>query len=149
MPMGACPDASTLTIELGTRQSAESIAGDARLHVISLDPIASDQKPTPIECFLLAGYLGFQVLAALADVPAERAEYARRSSRIEYGVQELLAKLRRPDGFTFVGMGQVGQAFPHSSGSGFEVTSARALSRSSTMTSSSRKMGAPRSCLSR
>lgn len=108
---GACPDASALTIELGTRQSAASIAGDARLHSISLDPIAGGEKPTPIECFLLAGYLGFQVLAALAEVPAERAEYAQRSLRIEYGAQELLTKLRRPDGFTFVGMGQVGQAF--------------------------------------
>jgi hypothetical protein len=60
---------------------------------------------------LLAGYVGFQVLATLAEVPAGRAEFAKRTLVVEYDALALEAKLRQPEGFMFIGMGQVGQAF--------------------------------------
>jgi hypothetical protein len=108
---GPCADSTALSIELGSRRDAIAIAGDARRYVVSLDPLATGEKPSPIECFLLAGYLGFQVLAALAEIPADRADFAKRSLKVEYDYQVLEAKLRQPAGFTFIGMGQVGQAF--------------------------------------
>lgn len=108
---GQCIDSTAISIELGSRQDAAAIAGDAMRNIISLDPLAAGDKPTAIECFALAGYLGFQVLARLAEVPADRADFAQRSLNIDYDLSTLEMKLRRPDGFTFVGMGQVGQAF--------------------------------------
>jgi hypothetical protein len=108
---GPCVDPAALSIELGSRRDAVAIAGDARCNTVSLDPLATGEKPTPIECFILAGYLGFQVLATLAEIPADRAGFAQRFLSVEYDVKAMETKLRQPEGFTFVGIGQVGQAF--------------------------------------
>lgn len=108
---GPCKDSATLPIELGLRQDAATIAGDAKRSTVSLDPLKVGDKPTAIECFILAGYLGFQVLATLAEVPADRADFAQRALSVVYDIPALEKKLRQPDGFTFIGMGQVGQAF--------------------------------------
>lgn len=108
---GPCIDSTAISVELGSRQDAATIAGDVKRNTISLDPLTAGDKPTVIECFILGGYLGFQVLATLAEVPADRADFAQRSLSIDYDLPALETKLRQPDGFTFVGMGQVGQAF--------------------------------------
>lgn len=108
---GQLMDPAALVVELGTRSDPVCIAGDACKHVVSLDPLPIGEKPTPIECFALAGYLGYQVLAKLAKIPVERIAFTRRSVRLDYDDQILDAKLMQPGGFMFVGMGQVGQAF--------------------------------------
>src|SRR5262245_56927458 len=74
----ACANSHAFTIDLGVRRHSPEIVGDARLNTVGLIPGLEGGKPTAIECFLLAGYLGFNALATLAGIPPTRVEYARQ-----------------------------------------------------------------------
>jgi hypothetical protein len=110
------PESVALSILIGTSVSAggkPALIGDARQGQIAVGNLLSERSspPLPIECFLLAGYLGFSVLATLADIPAHRIELA--SSQLVVGYNAALLKQRIADmrGYTCVGLGQLGQAF--------------------------------------
>jgi hypothetical protein len=89
------------------------LIGDARLGQISVDRTlgASLARPSPIECFALAGYLGFATIAKLVGVPPYRYELADQVLKFEYDHGRLSAYLERVRGFTCLGLGQLGQAF--------------------------------------
>jgi hypothetical protein len=108
------PDA--LSIPIGLREVADSqekLIGDARQGWIAIGETLPGtlSKPSAIECFLLAGYLGFSVLARLVGIEENRAEYVRPRLRVEHDPRLLQRRIAENPGYTCIGLGQLGQAF--------------------------------------
>jgi hypothetical protein len=89
------------------------IVGDARARLISVGslPDHDAEAPTPLECFVLAGLLGFTAIARLVGIPENREEYARPELHLPFDGERLMSTIAKLDGFTCVGLGQVGQAY--------------------------------------
>lgn len=71
----------------------------------------SADPPTPIECFVLAGLLGFTAIARFVGIPEHRQEYARSELPLSFDRGRLMRAMTELDGFTCVGLGQIGQAY--------------------------------------
>lgn len=105
-----------ISIRLGDStisQAVNIIYGDARLKKISVDEVLSDSHavPSPIECFLLAGYLGFYALAKITGIPEYRLDLADKILALNYDYQLLKNKIKKTQGYTCIGLGQLGQAY--------------------------------------
>lgn len=108
------PDA--LSIYIGLQEvtdSQDKLIGDARQGWIAISETlpGTMSNPSAIECFLLAGYLGFSVLARLVGIEENRAEYARSRMRVEHNSRLLQQRIAANPGYTCIGLGQLGQAF--------------------------------------
>jgi len=104
-------DPSMLTVCIGISDgSTGAIYGDARLNKIALHPLEGT-PPTAIECFAIAGYLGYYALARALAIPPNRDWAACRTLDIDYSPDDLTRRIQTADGYTSIGLGQVGQAF--------------------------------------
>jgi hypothetical protein len=108
--LGPCEDVDAISIGLGNVPSKVPLQGDARLHRIGITPL-DGARPSPIECFAIAGYLGYSAIALALDIPSNREWAGTSSIEIAYSQDDLTSALRAADGFTLIGLGQVGQAF--------------------------------------
>jgi hypothetical protein len=90
-----------------------NIIGDAHRGTVTVGTTDEDglETPTPIECFILAGYLGFAAIAHVVGIPEHRVEYARPTLTIRYDAAALAHRLRELAGVTSIGLGQLGQAY--------------------------------------
>lgn len=103
-----------LSVTLGTpaERRVPNIFGDARRGVIAVQNVLEDgDGPLAIECFLLSGYLGFAVLAALVGIPDHRREYARSRLYLRYDASRVFDRFASGQSFTCLGLGQLGQAY--------------------------------------
>jgi hypothetical protein len=101
-----------ITIYLGCPPSSQHLAlcGDARRGIVSYGSVLGSSEPaTPLDCFALAGYLGFAALAVAAGIPAHRQEFAVPRISLPFEGPEL-PSLRQP-GLEFIGLGHLGQAY--------------------------------------
>lgn len=110
----ATPHAVALRIGIGVEvaaNGARTLIADARAGRIALSNLLEAlPAASPVECFALAGYLGFWALATLAQIPGHREEFARSTLEILTDASVLNRALEASPGFTFIGQGQVGQA---------------------------------------
>lgn len=105
-----------LSIGIGLASASNGIPtliGDARQGAVAVGEllIGLMENPSPIECFLLAGYLGFAALAAMVGIPEYRVELAHRQLTVGYDVALLKQRIADIPGYTCVGLGQLGQAY--------------------------------------
>jgi len=106
-----------LSIVLGNAKGeslcSTRIVGDARRNALAIGITFSDPTPlpTPLECFALAGYLGFAAVAHFTNIPPYRADYARPVLDIPYDPPLLARRLRDLGELTSLGIGQLGQAY--------------------------------------
>lgn len=105
-----------ISIRLGDStisQTENIINADARFQKISIDEILQETEalPTTIECFLLAGYLGFYTLAKITGIPEYRSEHSTKVLTLNYDYQLLKNKINKTQGYTCIGLGQLGQAY--------------------------------------
>lgn len=104
-----------LSIGIGITKvrTKQALIGDARSGVIAVGKLLPDgkQHPSPIECFMVAGYLGFAALATLVQIPEYRTEFARPNLIISCDPSLLKQRIAETSGFTCIGLGQLGQAF--------------------------------------
>jgi hypothetical protein len=110
------PQPVALSIMIGSSTAADgkpTLIGDARQGLIAVGEVLPEimERPFPIECFLLAGYLGFAALATMVGAPEHRIEYARRRLVVGYNAELLKQRIAETQGYTCVGLGQLGQAF--------------------------------------
>lgn len=110
------PQPVCLSIAIGVDPlglSGSTLCGDARRGHISVGTILPDtnEPPSAIECFLVAGYLGFAVLARLAGIPPHHEQFTMRALEIPCDHAALYKILAEVEGFTCVGLGQLGQVF--------------------------------------
>ncbi len=102
-----------LSISLGVQAGlTPSLVGDACDGAIAIGRVfeARPKPPTAIECFALAGFLGFAVIARFTGIPEYRADFTTSTLKLDYDSRMLAKALKELDGFTCIGMGQVGQA---------------------------------------
>lgn len=91
---------------------ASGLYGDARRGGIAVGGTLPDLgNPLAIECFLVAGYLGFSVLAKLVGVPEYRHEYRTSRLSVNYDASILRRNLGTNRSYCCMGLGQLGQAF--------------------------------------
>ncbi len=108
------PDA--LSICIGPQEVTDfqdKLIGDARQGwtAISETLPGTLSNPSAIECFLLAGYLGFSVLARLVGIEENRTEFTHSRLRVEYDPLLLRRNIAENYGYVCIGLGQLGQAF--------------------------------------
>lgn len=109
---GSSDDPSAVSVGLGFAEDDTpfDVVGDARLNRIGLHALHGP-NPTAIECFALAGYVGYRVLAIALGVPPNRDWAVHPTLAVAYQSDLLDWELAASDGYTSVGVGQVGQAF--------------------------------------
>jgi hypothetical protein len=101
-----------ITIYLGCLPTSQhlGLCGDARRGTVSYGSILdSPESATPLDCFALAGYLGFAALAAAAGIPPYRLTFA--TPRISLPSQGPQLPNLPQDGLEFIGLGHLGQAY--------------------------------------
>jgi hypothetical protein len=87
-----------------------ALHGDARGGEISYGSLlSSSERATAVDCFALAGYLGFGALALAAGIPAYREEFAVPRITLQRGAREFGSLPE--DGLQFIGLGHLGQAY--------------------------------------
>lgn len=110
------PQAVRVSIQFGvhapTRAPLQVVfdAGTALLTFGALVPRDAG-RPSPIECFAVAGYAGFAALALLVGLPSHRVSYAGQSVQVPAHVRRAAEFVRHCPGFSVVGLGQLGQAY--------------------------------------
>src|SRR6266508_825415 len=98
--LGRVPDSNDST----------ALWGDSRGARISYQSLLEgNARADPISCFALAGYLGFAALATTVRIPAFRKDLAVCQLDLFFGYAEPWAFPK--DGLTFIGLGQLGQAY--------------------------------------
>jgi len=109
---GATPSDFKIAVATETAgHPANTVVADAAAGRIAVGGLLSPaSEPSPVECFALAGYLGFRALAALAGIPSYREDFASGILEIPVDAVALAESLRASPGYTCVGLGQVGQA---------------------------------------
>lgn len=107
------PHAVALSIGLGAGPPTSSdLVADARRTVIAVGETFKEhlETPTAIECFVLAGFLGFAAIAHFTGIPEHRIDFATSTFNLSYDPHRLARACEALEGFTTVGVGQVGQA---------------------------------------
>jgi hypothetical protein len=107
------PQPAALSILLGLENNlGDALVGDARRGTISVGCTFGhvEDAPSAIECFVLAGFLGFAVIARFTGIPGHREDFTRHTLEVTYDPRRLNDALAQIEGFTCVGVGQVGQA---------------------------------------
>lgn len=93
-------------------EKSSGLYGDARRGAIAVGgTLPNSVNPLAIECFLVAGYLGFAVLAKLVGVPEYRREYRTSRLTVNYDASLLYRNLIANRSYCCIGLGQLGQAF--------------------------------------
>ena len=106
----------SLSIKLGVcadNAHPNQLVGDARAGAIAIGELLDVDlvSASPIECFVLAGYLGYAALARLVGIPDSGKEYTRPVLRLLCDHDALAHALDQADGLTSIGLGQIGQAY--------------------------------------
>jgi hypothetical protein len=106
----------SLSIHVGlpaVNEDSNKITGDARAGAIASGSVfdVNLAPPTPIECFVLAGFLGYATIAHLVGVPDSGKEYALPTLQLPSDYAHLAKALDETDGYTCIGLGQIGQAY--------------------------------------
>lgn len=107
---------AAISIGLGTPPSTGAeiqIVADARCGRLAIGETLDRSIPaaTAIDGFLLAGYVGYRALALITGIPSFRGDFATAQLRVDHDVGRLVELLRGEEGFSFVGLGQLGQAY--------------------------------------
>ena len=109
------PQPVSLSLHLGTNSDpahSDAITGDAHGGLIGSSILAdTGTPPSPIECFMLAGFLGFAAIARLVGIPDNKKDYTQPRLQLALDSRALARALDAADGYTCIGLGQVGQAF--------------------------------------
>lgn len=89
------------------------VIADARSSRVSVGQLfeTSDDLPSPIEAFALAGLLGFAAIAQLVGIPPYRRDLAAPVLRMHANAANLAQALDESTGFSCLGLGQLGQAY--------------------------------------
>jgi hypothetical protein len=107
------PVEDTLKIGLGgdvESRNSDSVWGDARGSTLSYGTLIPGREHAhPITSFALAGYLGYTALARAVRMPPHKPSLA--SSLIHLPLFEGGEVQGYPEGLTFIGLGQLGQAY--------------------------------------
>lgn len=110
------PQAVPLSLHVGlpaTDAHPNELDGDARAGMVSSGSVlpVNLAPPTPIECFVLAGFLGFAAIARLIGIPDSKKAYTLPALQLPLDRGEFASALAQTNGFTCIGMGQIGQAY--------------------------------------
>jgi len=108
------PQHVSLSLCIGINTSAhDAIVGDACQQAIAVGSVFGDDRDPPksIECFVLAGYLGFAAIARFVDIPEHKADFATATLKLPFDARQLDRTLKALEGVTCVGLGQLGQAY--------------------------------------
>ena len=110
------PKTVSLSLHVGRPEAdvhPNAIFGDARGGMVSSGAVlpVDTVPPTPIECFVLAGFLGYAAIARLVGLPDNKKEFTRPTLQLPFDRGELARVLGQTDGFTCIGLGQIGQAY--------------------------------------
>lgn len=103
-------DAIRIYLGCPALSSDQTLYGDARGGEVSYGSVLSSSEPaTPLDCFALAGYLGFGALALAAGIPGYREEFAVPRISLQFRAREFPSL---PEGgLEFIGLGHLGQAY--------------------------------------
>lgn len=109
------PQSVALSVNLGWGPGGNldgTLVGDARRGAIAVGQPFGDVEgpPSAIECFVLAGFLGFAVIARFTRIPGHREDFASATIAVTHHMNRLSGVLAVIEGFTCIGVGQIGQA---------------------------------------